>query len=124
MKVYNHNHNRNRKRGEVNTITSKNGKKKMNLYKTELCESWSGTGECKYGSKCRFAHGIEELNPVKRAGNYRTQLCKTWQKELWCPYGQRCRFIHEQLPTNSFISQEALHPLSRLWNWTLVLPRQ
>eukprot|EP00475_Leptophrys_vorax_P011258 TRINITY_DN1777_c0_g1_i1.p1 TRINITY_DN1777_c0_g1~~TRINITY_DN1777_c0_g1_i1.p1 ORF type:complete len:582 (-),score=144.25 TRINITY_DN1777_c0_g1_i1:73-1818(-) len=33
------------------------------LYKTELCRSFSKDGVCRYGNKCQFAHGIEELRP-------------------------------------------------------------
>lgn len=32
-------------------------------YKTVLCRTWTHTGACGYGSKCRFAHGAEELRP-------------------------------------------------------------
>ena len=28
------------------------------LYKTELCESFTTKGHCKYGNKCQFAHGL------------------------------------------------------------------
>ncbi len=30
-------------------------------YKTVLCETFSMTGECRYGKKCQFAHGVCEL---------------------------------------------------------------
>jgi len=30
-------------------------------YKTELCRQFSENGECKYGDKCQFAHGINDL---------------------------------------------------------------
>jgi len=33
------------------------------LYKTELCRSFNKTGYCRYGLKCQFAHGIQELRP-------------------------------------------------------------
>ena len=36
------------------------------LFKTELCRSFESTGVCKYGPKCRFAHGSFELRPVAR----------------------------------------------------------
>jgi len=36
------------------------------LYKTELCRSWEETGQCRYGSKCQFAHTRGELRPVMR----------------------------------------------------------
>jgi len=31
-------------------------------YKKVLCSSWSQTGMCKYGDKCAFAHGRNELS--------------------------------------------------------------
>lgn len=31
------------------------------LYKTELCETFTTKGFCKYGNKCQFAHGLQEL---------------------------------------------------------------
>ena len=30
-------------------------------YKTELCITFTSTGFCKYGNRCRFAHGKNEL---------------------------------------------------------------
>lgn len=30
-------------------------------FKTKLCENWSKTGNCTYGSRCHFAHGEDEL---------------------------------------------------------------
>jgi len=29
----------------------------QNRYKTELCKSYTETGNCRYGTKCQFAHG-------------------------------------------------------------------
>lgn len=40
--------------------------RKLGLYKTELCRSWEEKGTCRYGSKCQFAHGEEELRNVSR----------------------------------------------------------
>ena len=40
--------------------------RKLNLYKTELCRSWEEKGTCRYGTKCQFAHGEEELRKVSR----------------------------------------------------------
>jgi butyrate response factor 1 len=66
----------------------------QSLYKTELCRSFAETGTCRYGLKCQFAHGKEELRPVQRHPKYKTELCKTWASIGTCPYGTRCRFIH------------------------------
>jgi hypothetical protein len=40
--------------------------RKLGLYKTELCRSWEEKGSCRYGAKCQFAHGEEELRLVQR----------------------------------------------------------
>lgn len=45
-----------------------------NLYKTELCNSWIERGVCRYGSKCQFAHGEQELRPVTRHPKYKTEV--------------------------------------------------
>lgn len=37
--------------------------KRPELYKTELCRSYSEFGVCKYGLRCQYAHGLEELLP-------------------------------------------------------------
>lgn len=40
--------------------------RKLGLYKTELCRSWEEKGTCRYGTKCQFAHGEDELRRVAR----------------------------------------------------------
>lgn len=45
------------------------------LYKTELCRSFSREGFCRYGAKCQFAHGIEELRPAPQ-GSSVTKILK------------------------------------------------
>ena len=37
---------------------------KKELYKTGLCKFYAQKGTCKNGSKCYFAHGIDELRKV------------------------------------------------------------
>ena len=32
------------------------------MYKRELCKNWGDNGACRYGSKCQFAHGFDELS--------------------------------------------------------------
>ena len=46
--------------------------RKLGLYKTELCRSWEEKGSCRYGAKCQFAHGEEELRKVQRHPKVRT----------------------------------------------------
>ncbi|CDO70259.1 hypothetical protein BN946_scf184942.g59 [Trametes cinnabarina] len=62
--------------------------RKLGLYKTELCRSWEEKGSCRYGAKCQFAHGEEELRKVQRHPKYKTEICR------------RCCFIHTELPAN------------------------
>ena len=64
------------------------------LYKTELCRSFEEMGYCRYGAKCQFAHGPEELRAVVRHPKYKTEVCRTFSINGTCPYGTRCRFIH------------------------------
>ncbi|KAJ3204715.1 hypothetical protein HDU82_005645 [Entophlyctis luteolus] len=52
------------------------------------------TGDCRYGTKCQFAHSREELRMVDRHPKYKTQVCKTFCETGDCPYGRRCCFIH------------------------------
>ncbi|OCT66335.1 mRNA decay activator protein ZFP36L1 [Xenopus laevis] len=63
-------------------------------YKTELCRTFHEIGSCKYGSKCQFAHGSEELRGLNRHPKYKTELCQTYHTIGFCPYGSRCHFIH------------------------------
>ena len=50
--------------------------RKLGLYKTELCRSWEEKGTCRYGAKCQFAHGEEELRTVQRHPKYKTEICR------------------------------------------------
>lgn len=43
-------------------------------YKTELCKSFTETGICRYGVKCQFAHGKEEIRPILRHPKYKTEV--------------------------------------------------
>ncbi len=40
---------------------------------TELCRSWQEMGTCRYGNKCQFAHGPNELRPIQRHPKYKTE---------------------------------------------------
>lgn len=81
-------------------------KVQTSLYKTEKCRSWITTGMCKYGNKCQFAHGRDELRPVMRHPKYKTQTCKTFSRDGFCPYGSRCRFIHPGEIQKNVVPQE------------------
>nr|XP_017249306.1 PREDICTED: uncharacterized protein LOC108220134 [Daucus carota subsp. sativus] len=70
------------------------------FYKTEICRSWEDFGTCRYGAKCQFAHGKEELRPTRffNKSKSETQICRAYSSGT-CSYGSQCRFSHEQ--TNS-----------------------
>lgn len=65
-------------------------------YKTELCRPFEESGFCRYGNRCQFAHGKQELRTVDRHPKYKTQLCKTFHTTGLCRYGKRCHFIHNE----------------------------
>ena len=75
------------------------------MFKRELCKNWTETGFCRYGVKCQYAHGLEELseqhqlylNEQKQGQNdkYKSQNCRQFYREKMCPYGKRCHFRHE-----------------------------
>lgn len=65
-------------------------------YKTELCRPFEETGHCRYGAKCQFAHGHNELRGLNRHPRYKTEFCRTFHTTGFCSYGQRCNFIHNE----------------------------
>lgn len=79
----------------------------QSLYKTELCRSWTETGACRYGNKCQFAHGKDELRTIMRHPKYKTEICKTFHTQGTCPYGTRCRFIHNPSLRASSLAQQS-----------------
>jgi len=76
----------------------------QNRYKTELCKSFTETGNCRYGTKCQFAHGKEEVRGLLRHPKYKTETCKTFHSTGTCPYGTRCRFIHTRAKEEALVS--------------------
>ncbi|XP_026197981.1 mRNA decay activator protein ZFP36 isoform X2 [Anabas testudineus] len=78
----------------LNTSTSSSTSPSSSRYKTELCRSFTENGLCKYGGKCQFAHGPDELRDLNRHPKYKTELCRTFHTIGFCPYGIRCHFVH------------------------------
>ena len=69
-------------------------------YKTELCKYYEINGYCKFGEKCVYAHGKENLRlKVTNTSAYRTKKCNHFFEKGYCPYGNRCQFAH-QLKSN------------------------
>ena len=65
-------------------------------YKTELCKYFEINGYCKYGDRCAYAHGKENLrSKVTNSTAYRTRKCVQFFENGYCPYGNRCQFAHQ-----------------------------
>ena len=84
------------KNNNFNTIYKAKAYDFKRKYKTELCKYYEMTGKCKYGAKCAYAHGIENLrSKVTNTIAYRTKKCKQFFENGYCPYGSRCQFAHQ-----------------------------
>ena len=88
-------------KGNKNKIPFKGEAKDFKIkYKTELCKYYEINGYCKYGDKCAYAHGKENLrSKVTNTTDYRTKKCSKFFEQGYCPYGNRCQFAH-QLKSN------------------------
>ncbi|XP_069545457.1 mRNA decay activator protein ZFP36L1 [Brachyistius frenatus] len=86
------------------SISSVSTSSSSSRYKTELCRSFTENGLCKYGGKCQFAHGPDELRDLNRHPKYKTEPCRTFHTIGFCPYGIRCHFVHnnEEEKNHSF----------------------
>jgi len=73
---------------------------KTSLFKTEVCTNWKLHKSCTYGTKCHFAHGVEDLKSRMRTENYKTQPCCDPARchpaggNRRCTYGHRCNYCH------------------------------
>ncbi|CAG6004265.1 unnamed protein product [Menidia menidia] len=90
----------------LNAGSASSGSSSSSRYKTELCRSFTENGLCKYGGKCQFAHGPEELRDLNRHPKYKTEPCRTFHTIGFCPYGIRCHFVHNG-------EEEKKRPVSR-----------
>ena len=81
-----------------NSIPFKGDAKDFKIkYKTELCKFYEIDGKCKYGGKCAYAHGKENLrSKVTNTTAYRTKKCSQFFEKGYCPYGNRCNFQHDE----------------------------
>lgn len=47
------------------------GSGRQSNYKTRICQNWQQSGQCTFGSRCNFAHGMHEVRGNGRSGGYR-----------------------------------------------------
>lgn len=84
------------KKNALENVDFEEEKRKDPKYKTELCKSFVEEKFCKYGNKCRYAHGESELVIKTKNVNYKKKMCKSFFNEGFCTYGIRCNFQHDQ----------------------------
>lgn len=96
---------------ELQAQQSREAQQQAQLYKTELCRSFETFGACRYGRKCRFAHGASELREVIRHPKYKTVRCRTWALTGTCKYGHKCLFLHDE---DVALSDDLIDPKSAL----------
>ena len=75
----------------------------VDLTKTKLCLNFE-RGACTFGTKCKFAHGADELRALVKpdrgigassaANLYKTRLCHAWTDKGECERGDDCRYAH------------------------------
>jgi hypothetical protein len=64
------------------------------MYKTQNCRSFLQSGHCRYGTRCQFAHGQQEIRSKVLPDRYKTSICKNFSKNTICYYGSECNFVH------------------------------
>ncbi|KAJ8763113.1 hypothetical protein K2173_023318 [Erythroxylum novogranatense] len=74
--------------GSSSSSTPSSSSSAHSAFKTELCRSWEDFGRCRFGYKCQFAHGKEELRPTHFPIKKKTEVhgCKS------SLYGLKCQF--------------------------------
>jgi butyrate response factor 1 len=66
-------------------------------YKTELCRNFELTRRCRYGNRCSYAHGKEELVHKKHINlHYKSKKCNKFFERGFCEYGARCQYLHKE----------------------------
>ncbi|XP_058731379.1 uncharacterized protein LOC131603135 isoform X2 [Vicia villosa] len=56
--------------------SSSSSSSNKSLFKTEICRAWEETGNCRFNSKCQFAHIREELHPGRFPMNIKSEMGK------------------------------------------------
>lgn len=103
-------------------VTNSKGSEQLGIkidktkFKTEMCKNWIEQGFCRYGTKCQFAHGTQEVvvknDPIH--DKYKSKMCKTFQEKAYCPYGKRCQFRHEDRTITELKSYHNVYKLTSL----------
>lgn len=64
----------------------------LNRFKSELCRNWEEKRTCRYGLKCQFAHGDDELRKIPRHPKVVGYALRVWLRtDDESPYSTRQR---------------------------------
>uniref|UniRef100_A0A0A0K529 C3H1-type domain-containing protein n=2 Tax=Cucumis sativus TaxID=3659 RepID=A0A0A0K529_CUCSA len=68
--------------GEAKTVRSPldsgSGGGGKNQYRSDICRYWEDSGTCRFGNKCQFAHGKEDLRPGRLPVRTKTKFSETY----------------------------------------------
>lgn len=90
-----------------------------NKLKSELCIDFINTRKCKFGEKCFFAHGLENLKTNKKTTIKSMAECKSYKEIGFCPYGKDCGLIHKENQSESSFSCLDLSEIFKKEYWFL-----
>ncbi|KAE8668270.1 FAD/NAD(P)-binding oxidoreductase family protein [Hibiscus syriacus] len=64
------------------------------FYKSEICRAWDEFGHCRYGSKCQFAHGKEDVHPTCFPFRTKSEVYKSYASTVPNTFGSKPRLLH------------------------------
>ncbi|XP_009768245.1 uncharacterized protein [Nicotiana sylvestris] len=77
-------------------------------HKSDVCRWWGDTSTCRFGSKCRFVHGKEDLRPTAFANRNQSEaLSSRSYSSGSCAYGPRVRSVHHQVNSAASSTESA-----------------
>ncbi|KAK8259555.1 hypothetical protein V6Z11_D13G064700 [Gossypium hirsutum] len=76
----------------------------VGFYKSEISRTWEEFGHCRYGSKCQFAHGKEEVRPS--CFSFRSKPEAQMYKSYASTYGSISRPLNPIRETAATIAQK------------------
>ncbi|KAK8518981.1 hypothetical protein V6N12_012215 [Hibiscus sabdariffa] len=78
----------------------------IGFYKSEICRAWEEFGHCRYGSKCQFAHGKEDVRPTCFPFRTKSEVYKSYASTVPNAFGSKPRLLHPLTETTAIITQK------------------
>lgn len=82
----------------------------MTNFRSAPCRYFTGTGQCHYGTSCRFSHSPH----LRHRPLVEHTPCFRWEETGTCSYGQRCVYSHRELPRRIAMDQHLGAELDKL----------